>query len=239
VPGRRQFLCGLGADLAAGAGVLPPFGGAVAAAGPDIAATLPARYLPLMQTTERHVGRPTDRLPRARVLGQAVSERSLASLARAIHQWVPEAQAAGTHWSATIAAARSLDPFQRLAIVNRFVNQTRWVEDSVNYGVEDYWADIDAFLEKGGDFKDYAVAKYKLLTALGYHPKRLRVVILVDGRRRRQHAVTAVWLDQRVLVLDALIPNVVEQGEVGHYLPTLSLDSADLFVHTREAPPAS
>lgn len=75
--------------------------------------------------------------------------------------------------------------------------------------------------------------------ALGYHPHRLRVVMLVDSRRNRHHAVTAAWLDERVLMLDALIPNVVEQGEISHYVPILSLDRGRLFLHTREAPPAS
>ena len=239
VPDRRKFLIGLGAGLAAGSGMLGAPGRVLAAARPDIAATAPDRFLPLLGTAERYIGRPEDRLPRARVLERPVSERALGALARAIRQWVPEAQAAGNSWSATIGAARTLDPFQRLAIVNRFVNQTPWVEDSVNYGVGDYWADVDAFLENGGDCEDFAVAKYKLLTALGYHPQRLRVVMLVDSRRKRQHAVTAAWLDERVLLLDALIPNVVEQGEIGHYVPTLSLDRERLFLHTRDAPPAS
>ncbi|MGE0254521.1 MAG: transglutaminase-like cysteine peptidase [Alphaproteobacteria bacterium] len=233
---RRTFLAKLGIGLAAGAGLLGTPGRLLAATPPDVAATAPDRYRPLLHTVERYIGRPESRLPRAKVLDRPASDNALGALARAIRQWVPEAEAAGSHWSATIAAARALDPFQRLAIVNRFVNQTPWVEDSVNYGVGDYWADVDAFLENGGDCEDFAVAKYKLLTALGYHPQRLRVVMLVDNRRNRQHAVTAAWLDDRVLLLDALMANVVEQDEVHHYLPTLSLDRHRLYLHTREAP---
>lgn len=52
--------------------------------------------------------------------------------------------------------------------VNDFFNNVRYVSDSKNYGVTDYWATPLEFLARDkGDCEDYVIAKYFLLKHLG------------------------------------------------------------------------
>jgi predicted transglutaminase-like cysteine proteinase len=144
---------------------------------------------------------------------------------------IPASTAGGTHWSRILDSASSLDPMRRLQMVNDFANRMPYVEDIDNYGLRDFWAKTDTFFEIGGDCEDFALAKYKLLHRIGFHADRMRVVLVVDNKRRRQHAVLAVYTGGQAWMLDSLMPDVVPHQTAPQYRPTISLSGPRLYLH--------
>ena len=66
--------------------------------------------------------------------------------------------------------------YQELFAVNKIINETPYVEDSLNYGVGDYYATPEEFYQNGGDCEDYSIAKYHRLKEMGYSPSQLWLV---------------------------------------------------------------
>ncbi len=114
---------------------------------------------------------------------------------------------------------RGAAPRDQVATVNRHVNRLPYVADSANYGVSDYWAAPGEFLHRGGDCEDYALAKYLALRALGFAATDLRIVALFDPVRGGHHAVLAVRLGGRWLVLDSAIARILTIDEASGRQP--------------------
>ncbi len=76
----------------------------------------------------------------------------------------------------------------------------------------------------GGDCEDYAIPKFLSLRRLGFPAEYLRLVVLVDTRRRLAHAIHVVDLDGHSLVLDNIEDRVVEWPEVRQYRPLYSMN---------------
>ncbi|MEW6552182.1 MAG: transglutaminase-like cysteine peptidase [Arcobacteraceae bacterium] len=63
---------------------------------------------------------------------------------------------------------------EKVAKVNDFFNNVRYIPDSKNYGVTDYWATPLEFLARDkGDCEDYVIAKYFLLKHLGISANKM------------------------------------------------------------------
>jgi predicted transglutaminase-like cysteine proteinase len=92
----------------------------------------------------------------------------------------------------------------RIGEVNRAVNVSiRPMSDLAQYGLVDYWASPLTTLASGaGDCEDYAITKYEALRAAGIADDDLRLVIVHHLRIDEDHAVAAVRVDGRWLVLD-------------------------------------
>ena len=58
----------------------------------------------------------------------------------------------------------------------------------------------------------------------GIVPDDLRLVIVYDIKRKTDHAVVAVRLDQEWLILDNRTLTMVNAEEAGHYHPLIVLD---------------
>lgn len=151
--------------------------------------------------------------------------------ARSLYRMIPASTAGGSHWSDILDSAASLDPMMRMRLVNDFANRVPYIEDFENYGMRDFWAETETFFRNGGDCEDFAVAKYKLLHRVGFHPDRLRVVLVVDEVRRVQHAVLAVDVDGEAWLLDSLSRDVVPHQTAAQYRPTVSLSGPRLYLH--------
>ncbi|MCZ6609373.1 MAG: transglutaminase-like cysteine peptidase [Alphaproteobacteria bacterium] len=115
--------------------------------------------------------------------------------------------------------------------VNRYVNMAPYLPDLLNYGARDYWATPVELFARGGDCEDYAIAKFVALRALGFSNSRLRLVVVQDLRRRRPHAVSAVNVNDRALVLDNQLPWIVPAEALGHYRPFYSVNEENLWRH--------
>jgi len=134
-------------------------------------------------------------------------------------------------WESFILSVQGLDPRTQIDRVNRYVNAVRYVEDPVNWGVEDYWATPAEFFARSGDCEDYAITKYLTLRSLGFPIESMRIVVLMDTNLGICHAVLIVYMDDDVLVLDNQIEQVVSQASIHHYQPVYSLNEMGWWRH--------
>ena len=105
---------------------------------------------------------------------------------------------------AIIDDARRRDGRARIGEVNRAINLAlRPVRDMVQYGVADVWkAPLATFASMQGDCEDYAIAKLVALRELGITAGDLRLLVVHERDAQALHAVAAVRLEGRWLVLD-------------------------------------
>lgn len=224
---RRGFLTALGAGTVAAMAARPT----IALAALDDVGQSSKKFPTLNGTREFFIGDTLKKLPRARAATLPLDEATAKSFARSIYNLVPASTAGGSHWEKILDSAQSLDPMRRMQMVNDFTNRMPYIEDIDNYGLRDYWAETETFFKLGGDCEDFAMAKYKLLQRLGFHVDRMRIVLVVDQKRNRQHAVLAVNMDGQAWMLDSLVRDVVPHHTAAQYRPTVSLSGKRLYLH--------
>ena len=134
-------------------------------------------------------------------------------------------------WEAFVESQRGRSVLDVLDAVNRFLNAYPYVLDSVNYGVDDYWATPQEHLSNGGDCEDYAIAKYVTLRKLGFASDDLRVVVLNDLNLKVQHAILAVYVGDRVYILDNQATRVQSADRIVHYQPIYSVSEGAWWMH--------
>lgn len=120
----------------------------------------------------------------------------------------------------------------RLAEINRAVNfSIRPVSDWAQYGVADFWSAPLATLSAGkGDCEDYAVLKYAALREAGIAPENVRLLLVYYPRRRTNHAVVAVHVDEEWLLLDDSTLIMANSSDARHYRPLFVLDHRGIGV---------
>lgn len=96
--------------------------------------------------------------------------------------------------------------FEKLESVNDTVNRGRYVDDWINWRVEDYWESPEEFWANGGDCEDFAIAKYCALRRMGI-PKEDMHVLIARVKWGENHGVLIynnknLALDNKNLVLD-------------------------------------
>lgn len=224
---RRGFLAALGAGAVAGLVARP----SIATAGLEDVSFSGRSFPKLYGTREYFIGDTVEKLPRARAATLPLDEVTAKHFARSIYNAIPASTAGGSHWTKILDSAKSLDPMRRMQMVNDFANRMPYVEDIDNYGLRDFWATTETFFEIGGDCEDFALAKYKLLNRIGFHPDRMRIVLVVDKKRNRQHAVLAVNMAGQAWMLDSLVRDVVLHETAPQYRPTVSLSGPRLYLH--------
>ena len=122
--------------------------------------------------------------------------------------------------------AASAEGRARIAMINRSVNQAiRYVSDFEQHGVADKWSSPLESLAAGiGDCEDYAIAKFALLREAGIAEKDLKVLLVRDTAVRQDHAVLAVRLDGRWLVLDNRHAMLSESRDLPYFMPLFAID---------------
>ena len=133
--------------------------------------------------------------------------------------------AAPTRFLTLVEKARHLAGRARIIEVNRAVNLAiRPMTDLAQYGQVELWATPLMTFESGaGDCEDYAIAKYAALIQLGVAADDLRLVVVYDSGARENHAVTAVRLEQRWLILDNRTMDIKESASATHLNPLFVL----------------
>jgi predicted transglutaminase-like cysteine proteinase len=106
----------------------------------------------------------------------------------------------------------------RIGEINRAVNLAiRPVSDERQFGVVDRWSSPLETVSSGqGDCEDYAILKLLALEQAGISRNELRLVIVRDRASRGAHAVAAVRLDGRWVLLDNRILTLVDLAQT-HY----------------------
>lgn len=101
-------------------------------------------------------------------------------------------------WQALIASHQVNPELDRVRRVNEFLNQMRYVEDSDNWGVRDYWATPREFVAaNGGDCEDFAIAKYFTLQAMGVPEARLQMVYAMSLPQAEPHMVLYYYPEEQ------------------------------------------
>jgi len=124
--------------------------------------------------------------------------------------------------------------------VNRWVNRRiDFADDARSSGRADHWQTASESLRSGrGDCEDYALAKLQLLAALGVPRDDMYLVLVRDLVRRQDHAVLAVRLDGRFVILDNNTDRLLEGDDVQDYRPVISYSGRRRWVHGFARDPA-
>jgi predicted transglutaminase-like cysteine proteinase len=131
--------------------------------------------------------------------------------------------------SKVIALTRSADTADlrsRVEIVNRNVNQAiRYVSDFQQHGVADLWSSaFETFASGMGDCEDYAIAKFAVLLASGVSQADIKMLLVRDMAVREDHAVLAVRVEGRWLVLDNRYARLAEARDLPNFMPLFAID---------------
>ncbi len=119
---------------------------------------------------------------------------------------------------------------EKIAGVNKLVNEVPYVTDQKQFGLQDVWAAPHDFFLKGGDCEDFALAKFGALAHLGIHPDDMYIMGLYNRHTQDAHASLGVKLGSSLLVLDNMreIP-VMEQEYQKDYKLAYALNTAGLW----------
>jgi predicted transglutaminase-like cysteine proteinase len=128
-----------------------------------------------------------------------------------------------------IETARAHRGLARLGHANRAVNLAiRYVSDADRHGGTDAWSSpVATFASGEGDCEDYAIAKYVVLREAGIAPADLRLVVVRDLKQRDDHAVLAVRLESRWIVLDNRRLLLLEDADLPDYAALATLGPAE------------
>ncbi len=122
---------------------------------------------------------------------------------------------------------------EKLERVNRFFNRLHFIDDTIHWQQEDYWATPVEFLaSNGGDCEDFALAKYFTLRALGVPEERLALTYVKAVRLNRAHMVLTYYPEPGAepLVLDNLTEAIQPASRRTDLLPVYSFNGAGLWL---------
>lgn len=182
----------------------------------NIGKPLSGRKPKMFDTMEIGLGEPGKYIPR------------VDSLKAAINQGASGQNEMANAWRQMLATAKDKDPMIQMNMVNGFFNQVKYISDTRG---ADRWKTPLQFMYEGGDCEDYAIAKFVSLRILGYHPDRIRLVLVDDAVTGQEHAVAAVYYDGYILLLDNMLRSVSYSDNLSNYNPICSLTEKKLWVH--------
>lgn len=136
-----------------------------------------------------------------------------------------------TKWRIFLNKIKSKPPAEQMELVNQYLNKWLYIIDPTNYQKKDYWATPKQFVNRNGDCEDYAIAKYASLLHLGFKKEEMRIVVLQDLNLKVPHAVLAVYVDDKALILDNQISRVIDAERIKHYKPIFSLNEKSWWLH--------
>lgn len=140
-------------------------------------------------------------------------------------------------WFALLDRLGDADLDRQLREVNSFFNRrVRWLDDSLIWQQEDYWATPLETLGRGeGDCEDYSIAKYITLQQLGIPTDQLRMIYVRARIGRSQitqaHMVLGYYAtpDAEPLILDNLVPSIMPARDRTDLDPLFSFNSGGLW----------
>jgi len=136
-------------------------------------------------------------------------------------------------WQNLIKSHNNKNEKEKLALVNSFINQIRFVDDITHWGKQDYWATpIELLATNGGDCEDFSIAKYFTLREMGVPDERMRITYVKSLKLNQAHMVLTYYPspDSDPLVLDNLINDVKPASKRNDLLPIYSFNAQDLWL---------
>ncbi len=134
-------------------------------------------------------------------------------------------------WVKFLLSIKDKDKLTQINAVNAYMNKSKYITDSTNWGKKDFWATPGEFMAKFGDCEDYAIAKFMSLWLLGFRDDDMRVVAVKDMNLKVGHAILVVFVEGKALVLDNQIKQVVAAERVRHYQPVFSINTKFWWRH--------
>ena len=135
-------------------------------------------------------------------------------------------------WKEFLLELRDAPLLEKLTEVNRFLNKYPYIDDIVNWGFDNYWETPYEFQRKSGNCKDYAIAKFMSLRAIGVPNDIMRITVLKDLNLGGViHAILVVSLNEKSYILDNQIKQVVSTDSVYHYMPIYSINEEHWWQH--------
>ncbi|RTR06409.1 transglutaminase-like cysteine peptidase [Halomonas nitroreducens] len=140
-------------------------------------------------------------------------------------------------WFGLLDRLAGADLDRQLREVNGFFNRrVRWLDDSLIWRQEDYWATPLETLGRGeGDCEDFSIAKYITLQQLGIPTDQLRMIYVRARIGRSQitqaHMVLGYYEtpDAEPLILDNLVPSITPARDRTDLDPLFSFNSSGLW----------
>lgn len=164
----------------------------------------------------------------------AVLEINAELLAKIENKYGNQASVRIEKWQKLIQTAKGLSDKEKLQRVNDFFNQQiEFVDDSVLWDVNDYWATPLEFLSRGaGDCEDYSIAKYFTLKEMGIPEQKMRITYVKALDLNQAHMVLTYFSSPRAipLVLDNLIFQIKPANLRHDLLPVYSFNGAGLWL---------
>lgn len=170
-------------------------------------------------------------------IGSHADDAALIALAG--KRYGPTAAALVTEWRGLVTTLRSAPTPDALRRVNEFFNRrVRFEDDSVVWGVPDYWATPVEMLGKGaGDCEDYTIGKYFTLRELGVPAEKLRLIYVKARIGGPTSSVTQAHMvlgyyetpGAQPLVLDNLISEIRPAAQRPDLVPVFSFNSEGVY----------
>jgi len=133
-------------------------------------------------------------------------------------------------WDELVADVAAVDPLDKVEAVNAYVNKRVSFRDDGKGA--DIWSTATATLAIGrGDCEDYAIAKMQLLLKLGFARDDLYLVVARDLVRRADHALLAVRVQNRMVVLDSGTDTLLDASETLDYRPIITFSGDREWLH--------
>ena len=154
-------------------------------------------------------------------------------LAQAEAQYGHDARARVENWRQLIQANQHLPVQEKLSITNDFFNRLRFVDDSIHWSQQDYWATpLEMLASGGGDCEDFAIAKYFTLKTLNVPEERLRLTYVKALRLNQAHMVLTYFAspDAEPLVLDNLTARIQPARQRVDLIPVYSFNGEGLWL---------
>ena len=128
-------------------------------------------------------------------------------------------------WRRSMRLMHQFKGWDLLAAVNSKVNKLIDFRDDIDtYGQKDHWASPGEALTRKGDCEDYAILKYTSLLELGVDDEQMRIVVVMDTKRRIGHAILSVNLNGKTYILDSLRRRPVLHTKLSRYVPYYSIN---------------
>ena len=137
-------------------------------------------------------------------------------------------------WRQLIDQQQETSAMEQLEAVNRFFNLFQFMDDSVLWGQEDYWATPLEFIGMGaGDCEDFSIAKYFTLLEMGFDIQKLRLVYVKAVQLNQFHMVLAYYETPSAvpLILDNLDGAIRPATQRPDLVPVFSFNGQQLWLN--------
>ena len=137
-------------------------------------------------------------------------------------------------WRQLIDQQQETSAMEQLEAVNRFFNLFQFMDDSVLWGQEDYWATPLEFIGMGaGDCEDFSIAKYFTLLEMGFDGQKLRLVYVKAVQLNQFHMVLAYYETPSAvpLILDNLDGAIRPATQRPDLVPVFSFNGQQLWLN--------